>query len=37
MRPTDSLADIEKGVKNKWVWDWYESPDAIIYPIIYGK
>ena len=28
MQRTDSLADIEKGVKNKWVWGWCESPDA---------
>ena len=25
---THSLTDIEKGVKNKWVWGWCESPDA---------
>ena len=28
LQRTDSLADIEKGVKNKWVWGWCESPDA---------
>ena len=28
MQWTDSLADTEKGVKNKWVWGWCESPDA---------
>ena len=28
MQRTDNLADIEKGVKNKWVWGWCESPDA---------
>ena len=28
MQRTDSLADIERGVKNKWVWGWCESPDA---------
>ena len=28
MQRTDSLADIEKGVKNTWVWGWCESPDA---------
>ena len=28
MQRTDSLADVEKGVKNKWVWGWCESLDA---------